>query len=340
MAEFIAGGYIGTDPEEPAITFVVPAAGGIVSNRLTADGSIVTNLLNHTSFECVDDNTARYISSGWSYPSNKPIPPACGLAFTNATHRRFTTAPLAGGVCPDSFPEDGQLVGLDHRLTSFEARRIEGVVERTVTKCRDVAAAPAAAPAPPGAPPAVSPMGAALPEPGAGAVETGVWARSGTLMIRSPTAFGAARWLDGQLVAKLGPFGGHQCVNATHFYATLGDTTYALADPQTAQSYFLLCEEGVRGEETLTVRWTTQGPCPGVFAEGAGAPIVGELAMELVEPLPGGATAAECFAGAPTAAALPGGAAAEAAGEAASGASELSVGAGAAIAIAIAALAA
>ena len=64
MAEFIAGGYFGTDAEEPAITLVVPAAGGIVSNRLTADG-IVTNLINHTSFECVDDNTARYISSGW-----------------------------------------------------------------------------------------------------------------------------------------------------------------------------------------------------------------------------------------------------------------------------------
>ena len=45
MAEFLAGGYV-ADTKEPSIVTVVPAAGGVISHRLTADGLIVTNLTN------------------------------------------------------------------------------------------------------------------------------------------------------------------------------------------------------------------------------------------------------------------------------------------------------
>ncbi len=62
---FLAGGYVAAVEEQPFISTVVPAAGGHISHRLLANGSIVTNLLKFSSFECVDYNTVRWINSGW-----------------------------------------------------------------------------------------------------------------------------------------------------------------------------------------------------------------------------------------------------------------------------------
>lgn len=117
------------------------AHGGQISNRLNADGSIVSNALNFISHECLDDDTYKLTMQGYSYPSRTPVY-LCALVSVNSTTRRFASTEMRDGeswTCPEEFAEEFDLSSSGVVVTSNTYTRITqgSFPVPTETKCKN-----------------------------------------------------------------------------------------------------------------------------------------------------------------------------------------------------------
>lgn len=75
--------------------------GQAVAQILADDGKLSTQMMNITSYECLDSNTYRYIADQMIYPE-KTSATICVTEFANATHRFSAVMPSGDEGCPDS----------------------------------------------------------------------------------------------------------------------------------------------------------------------------------------------------------------------------------------------
>lgn len=93
---------------------------------LDIDGVLYTQMMNITSYECLDENTYRYIANQVIYPK-KTSATICVTEFANATHRVSAVLPSGEIGCPESPFASPDGVNADKTTHSIFIRQ-EGVL--------------------------------------------------------------------------------------------------------------------------------------------------------------------------------------------------------------------
>lgn len=102
--------------------------GQAVDQILKNNNSVFTQMMNITSYECLDSNTYRYLANQAIYPE-KILTTICVTEYVNATHR--LSAVLSNGEqgCPDSpFATGSEADSNGSEQTHFVFLRQDGVL--------------------------------------------------------------------------------------------------------------------------------------------------------------------------------------------------------------------
>ena len=128
--QLAVGAWVSTLPDsEPQICVIYNNQ--IVSQRLKPDGSAVTLFLNMTSYECINNETARIITNGYSYPSGDALQ-TCLVVKSNITHYFIAAMPGPAGKdakCPteDDMQEEFIINDLNPSVMQAQIfKRVEG----------------------------------------------------------------------------------------------------------------------------------------------------------------------------------------------------------------------
>jgi hypothetical protein len=101
--------------------------GQAVAQILANDGNLSTQMMNITSYECLDSNTYRYMAQKVTYPT-KSAATICVTEYANATHRFSAVLPSGEQGCPESPFSTGAEDPNASQQTHFVFLRQDGVL--------------------------------------------------------------------------------------------------------------------------------------------------------------------------------------------------------------------